>query len=101
MRNHGQLWWRMQGVRDVRQRHFPQALQHPARAGLNLPWNPRAGLDTQMTGGWHVPRLLLRDNLLNRSKIERAYRKRHCRGARGNHHRQRLLPARKAVAQVR
>jgi cardiolipin synthase len=67
-----QLWWRMQSVRNVRQHHFPQALQALRAGGLQLPW-PLPG-----EPGEHAVEhagLLLRDNLLNRSRIERAYRK--------------------------
>ena len=71
----GQLWWRIQAVRNVRQRHFPQALSTLREAGLNLPWNPDdAGLGSDDRRVAHAG-LLLRVNLLNRSKIERAYRK--------------------------
>ena len=33
-----QLWWRMQGVRDMRAHHFPHAFSTLRAAGLNLPW---------------------------------------------------------------
>lgn len=60
-----QLWWRMQAVHDARTYHIPQAVralreaqaaQHRTRT-----WGIRAAL-------------VLRDNLRNRSRIERAYR---------------------------
>ena len=69
-----QLWWRMQGVRDMRAHHFPHAFSTLRAAGLNLPWRRAPDGDTQ---GRKVARatLLLRDNVLNRSRIERAYRR--------------------------
>lgn len=71
----GQLWWRIQAVRNVRQRHFPQALNTLREAGLTLPWSQEdAGAERDDRRVAHAS-LLLRDNLLNRSKIERAYRK--------------------------
>lgn len=69
-----QLWWRMQAVRHVRQKNFPEAFSSFRAAGLHLPWLH----DAQMTQGqvW-VARagLLLRDNLLHRGQIEKAYRR--------------------------
>lgn len=69
-----QLWWRMQAVRHVRQKNFPEAFSSFRAAGLHLPWVH----DAQMTQGqvW-VARagLLLRDNLLHRGHIEKAYRR--------------------------
>jgi cardiolipin synthase A/B len=69
-----QLWWRLQAVRHVRQHNFPEAFSSFRASGLHLPWThaedafepeqikARAGL-------------LLRDNVLHRSQIERAYLK--------------------------
>lgn len=68
-----QLWWRLQTVRHVRQQNFPQAYSSFKAAGVHFPrwqtsppgeknWAARAGL-------------LLRDNVLHRSQIEKAYLK--------------------------
>lgn len=61
-----QLWWRMQAVQDARQYHLVQALQalreaKAAQHRIPTRWGMRAAL-------------LLRDNLRNRTRIERAYR---------------------------
>ena len=70
-----QLWWRLQAVRHVRQRNFPEALSTLRAAGMHLPWTAplrhtgEAGLIVARAG------LLLRDNLLHRSQIEKAYLK--------------------------
>lgn len=65
-----QLWWRLQAVRHVRQHNFPEAFSSFRAAGLHLPW----AQDGEGTGQI-VARagLLLRDNVLNRKQIERAY----------------------------
>ena len=69
-----QLWWRMQAVRHVRQQNFPEAFSSFRAAGVHLPWLQ----DAQAAQGqsW-VARagLLLRDNVLHRSQIEKAYRR--------------------------
>jgi cardiolipin synthase len=71
----GQLWWRIQAVRSVRKRNFPQALSTLREAGLTLPWTrDDAGVERDDRLVAHAS-LVLRDNLLNRSKIERAYRR--------------------------
>lgn len=76
-----QLWWRIQTARKVRQRQFPQALDaFRAAGGMTLPWPPQAsdGDGIEDPGGARAGTragLLLRDNLLNRSRIERAYRR--------------------------
>lgn len=66
-----QLWWRMQAVRDARLRRLPDALQallaasaasHAARLDGNAGPPMRAAL-------------VLRDNVRNRSRIEKAYRR--------------------------
>ncbi|MBV7539888.1 cardiolipin synthase ClsB [Acidovorax sp. sic0104] len=66
-----QLWWRMQAVRDARERRLPEALQalraasaakHAAEAADGAVPPMRAAL-------------LLRDNVRNRSRIEKAYRR--------------------------
>ena len=68
-----QLWWRLQAVRHVRQQNFPEAFSSFKAAGLHFPW-----LHSSNTGDqkW-VARagLLLRDNVLHRSQIEKAYLK--------------------------
>jgi cardiolipin synthase A/B len=70
-----QLWWRLQAVRHVRQRNFPEAFSTFRAAGLHLPWTlpesrlPASGLIVARAG------LLLRDNVLHRSQIEKAYLK--------------------------
>ncbi len=68
-----QLWWRLQAVRHVRQRHFPEAFSSFRAAGLHLPWTR----DEAARQGQIVARagLLLRDNVLHRAQIERAYLK--------------------------
>ncbi len=69
-----QLWWRMQAVRNVRQHNFPEAFSSFKAAGLHLPWlqpdTPDHPRQIVAKAG-----LLLRDNLLHRSHIEKAYRK--------------------------
>jgi cardiolipin synthase len=69
-----QLWWRIQGVRHVREQQFPQAFSSFRAAGLHLPWTQQ---DAHAFEAHLVAKagLLLRDNLLNRSQIERAYLK--------------------------
>ena len=68
-----QLWWRMQAVRDARQRRLPEALQalRAASAARNAEQaaqgtDPNAGPPVRAT-------LVLRDNVRNRSRIEKAY----------------------------
>lgn len=69
-----QLWWRIQAVRHVRQQNFPEAFSSFKAAGLHLPWLHDAQLAQGQT--W-VARagLLLRDNVMNRGQIEKAYRR--------------------------
>ena len=69
-----QLWWRLQAVRHVRQHNFPEAFSSFRAAGLHLPWThadeaPEPDQIKARAG------LLLRDNVLHRSQIERAYLK--------------------------
>ena len=65
------LWWRLQAVSHVREHHFPEAFSSFRAAGLHLPW----AQDEQASGDQIVARagLLLRDNVLHRTQIERAY----------------------------
>jgi cardiolipin synthase len=62
-----QLWWRIQGVRHVRQQQFPEAFSSFRAAGLHLPWTHDAD---QALDGRLVAKagLLLRDNELHRSQ---------------------------------
>lgn len=69
-----QLWWRLQAVRNVRQQNFPEAFSAFRAAGLHLPWVHDAQLaqaDTRVARAG----FLLRDNLLHRGQIEKAYRR--------------------------
>ena len=65
------LWWRLQAVSHVRQHHFPEAFSSFRAAGLHLPWAEEG----QAGAGQMVARagLLLRDNVLHRTQIEKAY----------------------------
>jgi cardiolipin synthase len=69
-----QLWWRIQGVQHAKQQQFPEALSSFRVAGVQLSWQQEAGvaLEAQMVA---KAGLLLRDNVLNRGQIERAYLK--------------------------
>ncbi len=74
-----QLWWRMQAVRDARQRHLPEALRalraasaakHAAAVAAE------AAAQAPSAGGSPMrAALVLRDNVRNRSRIEKAYRR--------------------------
>ena len=68
------LWWRLQAVRHVRQHNFPEAFSSFRAAGLHLPWTQP---DDEAEADRIVAKagLLLRDNVLHRSQIERAYLK--------------------------
>jgi cardiolipin synthase len=69
-----QLWWRIQGVHQAKQAQFPEALSSFLNAGAHLPRQQESDLALQT----HVlvkAGLLLRDNVLNRGQIERAYLK--------------------------
>ena len=67
-----QLWWRLQAVRYVRQRHFPEAFS-AWRAGLGrFEWDEDVPLSTGIFKTGRAA-LLLRDNLRHRNQIERAY----------------------------
>ena len=65
-----QLWWRMQAVRDMRERRLPEALQ-AVRAASAAQHAAQVAED----GPRVRAALLLRDNVRNRSRIERAYRR--------------------------
>ena len=67
------LWWRLQAVRHVRQQNFPEAFSSFKAAGLQFPWLQSAQASEKK---W-VARagLLLRDNVLYRTQIEKAYLK--------------------------
>ena len=69
-----QLWWRLQAVRHVRQHNFPEAFSSFRAAGLHLPWTQP---DEALPPGKILARagLLLRDNVLHRTQIEKAYLK--------------------------
>ena len=70
-----QLWWRMQAVRDVKQRNFPAALSS-LRTATDYLYGSE-GDAKNIAGDIHLAKalLLLRDNVRNRSHIEKAYRK--------------------------
>ena len=69
-----QLWWRMQAVRHVRQQNFPEAFSSFRAAGLHFSWLHDANLPD--ANGWiALAGLLLRDNVLHRGQIEKAYLK--------------------------
>ena len=75
-----QLWWRLQALRKVRQSDFPTAwatvqaavkrVLHPVKSGSSV-----AGVRAAARVQGAVAELVLRDNVSNRTRIERAYRK--------------------------
>jgi len=65
-----QLWWRMQAVRDMRERRLPEALQ-----ALRAASAARHAAQVAEDGPRMRAALLLRDNVRNRSRIEKAYRR--------------------------
>jgi cardiolipin synthase len=69
-----QLWWRLQGGEQVRKRQIPQAIRLFKTAGLSLPWQ-RVPPEVDEVPVPSRAGLLLRDNVLNRGRIERAYLK--------------------------
>ena len=69
-----QLWWRLQGGERVRRRQIPQAIRLFKTAGLSLPWK-RSAASAEGVSAPSRAGLLLRDNVLHRSQIERAYLK--------------------------
>jgi cardiolipin synthase len=69
-----QLWWRMQAVRHVRQQNFPEAFSSFRAAGLHFSWLHEANVSDE--NNWIARAgLLLRDNVLHRGQIEKAYLK--------------------------
>jgi cardiolipin synthase len=69
-----QLWWRLKGAQHARERKLPQALRSFKTAGLPLPWKQPLPLPDGSPPPSRAA-LLLRDNVLHRSQIERAYLK--------------------------
>jgi cardiolipin synthase len=78
-----QFWWRLQAARTVRQRHFKVAWQALQEA-VTLSLQTRSGAEPGGDAGAQAPdlpahdtnaELVLRDNVRNRSRIERSYRK--------------------------
>jgi cardiolipin synthase len=69
-----QLWWRLQGAKHARERKLPQALRSFKTAGLPLPWKQPLPLPDGSPPPSRAA-VLLRDNVLHRSQIERAYLK--------------------------
>ena len=69
-----QLWWRMQAVRHVRQQNFPEAYSSFKASGLHMPWL-HDGLQAEKATWVARAGLLLRDNVLHRGQIEKAYRR--------------------------
>jgi cardiolipin synthase len=71
-----QLWWRIQLLRNVRQRQFPQALQALRLAGNPAPGGAVGGVAQQPSVALGMTRacLVLRDNWRHRRQIELAYR---------------------------
>lgn len=70
------LWWRVQAGYSARQRHLGEAWEEFRAAGYGGRTDGRS-LGSPAPAGGSGPRaaLVLRDNLRNRSSIERAYRK--------------------------
>jgi cardiolipin synthase len=69
-----QLWWRLQGAQHARERKLAQSLRSFKSAGLPLPWKQSLPLPDGSPPPSRAA-LLLRDNVLHRSQIERAYLK--------------------------
>lgn len=78
-----QFWWRLQAARTARQSHFRaawQALQEAVALSLQAHSGVESGVDvgvhlTDVLAHDTCAELVLRDNLRNRSRIERSYRK--------------------------
>ena len=69
-----QLWWRIQGVHHAKQQQFTEALSSLRVAGVHVPWKHHEDLALEAQA-FAKAGLLLRDNVLNRGQIERAYLK--------------------------
>jgi cardiolipin synthase len=79
-----QLWWRLQALHDAREHRLPQAFQ-ALRAAVDVarspplrPTDAGAGVVAGAAGAAGASMraaLVLRDNLRNRSRIEKAYRR--------------------------
>lgn len=80
------LWWRVEAGYSARQRHLSAAWEAVKAAGYGgrsggdrqgraTPFRPRRATGAAASVSGARAALLLRDNLLNRSSIERAYRK--------------------------
>jgi cardiolipin synthase len=69
-----QLLWRLQGAKHARERKLPQALHSFKTAGLLLPWKQPLPLPDGSPPPSRAA-LLLRDNVMHRTQIERAYLK--------------------------
>ena len=67
-----QLWWRMQAVRDVRQRRLPEALQALRAASAQRHAEQQIG-PLRGSGAQVRAALVLRDNVRNRARIEKTY----------------------------
>ncbi|RYF58227.1 MAG: cardiolipin synthase ClsB, partial [Comamonadaceae bacterium] len=67
-----QLWWRMQAVRDARERRLPEALQDLRAASAAKDAADRAAAAGEGERPMRAA-LVLRDNVRNRSRIEKAY----------------------------
>ena len=65
------LWWRMQAVRDVRLNRLPQAVRDLRAASATR----HASQQEQRDARGMRAALVLRDNVRNRSRIEKAYRR--------------------------
>lgn len=77
-----QFWWRLQAARTARSAQFGSAwhaLQKAVAQGTgvagSVPAQSRPGEAGQPMGAGSQAELVLRDNVLNRSRIERAYRR--------------------------
>lgn len=69
-----QLWFQLQGLRDIRQRDFKGAVRSFRAATLAVQPVVATENDAGVSGNSRAA-LVLRDNFRNRSRIERAYRK--------------------------
>jgi cardiolipin synthase len=69
-----QLWWRLQGAQHARERKIVQSLRSFKTAGLSLLGKTSPPLPDGSPPASRAA-LLLRDNVLHRSQIERAYLK--------------------------